>query len=62
MSSLEDARRVAIEGIRSILSAELLEGSLDLRGRIDIADPNGQVLAVVPYAEAIRIYLPEDGQ
>jgi hypothetical protein len=55
LADLEAARREAIASIRSILSHEVAEGRLDLRGEIRIEDEQGNVVRVVPYADAIEI-------
>ena len=55
LPDLEAARRTAIAGIRSILAHEVAEGRLDLRGEIRIGNERGDVLRVVPYADAIDI-------
>jgi hypothetical protein len=52
---LADARRVAIEGIRSFLSAEVLEGELDLHGHLEIIDDGGTVVDSIPFSEAVKI-------
>jgi hypothetical protein len=49
------AREEAIRNIRSIVSAEVQNGVVDLDGSIEIATADGKVLAVVPFAEAVRI-------
>ena len=54
-SSLEVARAKALDGIRDFLSAELRNGTLDLRGRVDIEDEVGAVLITIPFAEAVAI-------
>lgn len=59
LDTVEAAREQAVVGIRSILSAEVLEGTMDLRGRIEICDPEGRVLLIVPYADAVTLQLPE---
>jgi len=42
-----DARAQAIRGARSLMSAEVLEGMLDLNGQIEVTDDlNGAVLTV----------------
>jgi hypothetical protein len=46
----------AIAGIRSFLSAELLEGKLDLRGHLDIADDDGSVLERIDFHDAVTIH------
>ncbi len=59
LADIDAAKEQAVMGIRSILSAEVLEGVMDLRGRIEIADAAGQLLLVVAYAEAVTIKSPE---
>ncbi len=56
--SLLQARELAIAGIRSLLSAEIANGAMDLAGRIDITDATGEVLMTVPFAEAVTISRP----
>lgn len=55
LPSLEVARAKALDGIRDFLSAELRNGTLDLRGRVDIEDEVGAVLITIPFAEAVAI-------
>ena len=57
---VEAARRKAIEGVRSILSEEIKSGSIDLAGRIEIADGDGRVVAEILFTDAVRISLPPD--
>ena len=45
----------AVRNIRSIVSAEVLEGVVDLDGSVEIMDAQGQLLAVVPFKEAVQI-------
>jgi hypothetical protein len=54
-ADLTVAHRKAVEGIRSFLSAELLEGKLDLRGHLDIADDAGAVLQRIDFDEVVTI-------
>ena len=49
------AREEAIRNIRSIVSAEVQNGVVDFDGAIEIATADGKVLAVVPFADAVRI-------
>ncbi|CAA9500472.1 MAG: hypothetical protein AVDCRST_MAG44-732 [uncultured Sphingomonas sp.] len=49
------ARDEAIRSIRSILSSEILEGQMDLDGRIDICGEDGETLAVVRFSEAVQL-------
>lgn len=54
-ADVANARIVAVDGIRQFLGHELAKGMLDLRGRIDIADDRGVVVATVPFADAVTI-------
>lgn len=55
VSSLAVAREEAVHGIRSLLAAEVINGSFNLDGRIDIKDARGDVLLTVPFKEAIDV-------
>ena len=55
LASLDEARAMAVDGIRGFLSHEVRDGRLDLRGRIDIEDDHGAVLATVRFDEAVSI-------
>ena len=61
LSGLDEAKAQAVCGIRSILREEILGGSVDLRGRIEIADGGSAVLAVVRFAEAVEVHLDREG-
>ena len=52
---LPAARAEAIRGIRSLLAAELEDGTIHLRGRIEIADPEGRILETIPFEDAVTI-------
>jgi hypothetical protein len=60
LPDLAAARAAAVDGIRSILAGEVRAGSLDTRGRIDIADDTGRVLATVRFREAVELRLDEE--
>lgn len=51
----EAARLKAVRGARSIISAEALDGEIDLSGSIEVADQAGRVVLTVSYAEAVRV-------
>ena len=51
----DEARRKALEGARSLLSAEVLQGKLDLRGRIEVTDERRQFVLAVPFGEAVSV-------
>lgn len=53
--SLAIAREKAIDDIRSILSEEARRGVIDLSGRIDVTDKDGNVLLTVSFGEAVTI-------
>lgn len=53
--SLAEARNHAISGIRSMLSAELFEGTIDFNGRIEIAGTDQKILLIVPFSDAVRV-------
>jgi hypothetical protein len=59
LADLDAARREAIKGVRSIISEEAKEGRVDLRGRIDVADPSGRVLLTVAFTEAVEVVTGE---
>jgi hypothetical protein len=55
LADLEAAKQHAIEGARSLRSADVAEGELDLRGRIEITDAAGACVLVLPFRDALRI-------
>jgi hypothetical protein len=55
---LGDAERAAIAGARSLLSADVAAGELDLRGAIEIADENGAVIRTVRFSDVLTIRTP----
>lgn len=55
LEDLDAARAAAIEGVRSLLSEEARQGQLDLSGKIEIADADGNILLVVPFSEAVEL-------
>ena len=55
LANLEVARREAIKGIRSLISAEVEKGSLDLTGQLTLRDAEGRTVLVLPFAEAVSI-------
>jgi hypothetical protein len=44
---------VAVRSARSLLAAEVSEGRVDLRGRIDVTDEAGGAVLALPFADAI---------
>ena len=55
LPDLDAARAEAVEGIRSILRDEVARGTLDLEGRIEIADEAGRIVDVVAFNDAIEV-------
>jgi hypothetical protein len=52
---VEAARRAGVAGIRSFLSAEVLDGELNLDGHLEIVDDGGTILASIPFSEAVKV-------
>lgn len=52
LADVEVARAEALKGARSIIADEVLQGQLDLDGRIDVADADGSLLFSISFAEA----------
>jgi hypothetical protein len=57
LADLGEARRQAIDGIRSLLSEEARQGQFNLSGAIEIAEGDGNILLIVPFSEAIDLRL-----
>jgi hypothetical protein len=57
-ADLPAARRAAMEGIRSLLSAEVMEGELNLNGHLQIAQDDGTILEDITFSEALKIVGP----
>jgi hypothetical protein len=55
LPDLEAARREGLRGIRSIVSEDLMNGVLDLRGRLEVVDDAGHRVLTIPFAEAVDI-------
>ena len=56
LSSDDEARAHAITGARSLMSAEVLEGMLDLNGQIEITDGGQEPIMTVRYTEALEVH------
>ena len=56
LSSDEEARLHAITGARSLLSAEVLEGTLDLNGQIEVTDDHQASVMTVHFVEAVDVH------
>jgi hypothetical protein len=55
LPDLEIARREAVIGVRSILSAEIARGRLDLGSRIEVTDETGSVVLMIPFRDTVEV-------
>lgn len=55
LPGLDAARQMALRSARAIMGEDVKEGCLDLRGRIDVADGDGQVVFTLPFHDALSI-------
>ncbi len=55
LSDTDHARSMAVAGARSLLSAEVLAGDLDLRGRMEVTDEQGRLIFTVDFRDALRV-------
>ncbi|TZG27182.1 DUF6894 family protein [Sphingomonas montanisoli] len=55
LSNLDDARALAMTGIRSILRDEVTHGRLDLNGMLKVADDTEHVLMEIRFDEAVDV-------
>ena len=56
LSSATDARALAIKGARSLISADALDGALDLSGQIEITDDEGDDVMTIRFRDAVRVH------
>jgi hypothetical protein len=55
LPDLAAVRREAVKGIRSVVSAEVERGTLDLTGRLVVRDGGGAEVLVMTFDEALAI-------
>jgi len=55
LDSLSAVKAMALEGARSLLSSEIREGRLDLRGRIEVTDAGNREVMTIPFADVLEI-------
>jgi hypothetical protein len=60
LPDLDAVRREGVKGIRSLLSEEVTQGHLDLRGRLDVADGDGSVVLTLPFHQTVDLYLDDE--
>jgi hypothetical protein len=51
----DSAMDVAVRSVRSLIAAEAEEGRIDLRGRLEVTDPQDESLFHLPFADAIEV-------
>ena len=62
LAGLDEARASAVAGIRSLLAEELLSGTIDLRGRIEIfGEDDQEPLEIVHFRDVVTVQLDEPG-
>jgi hypothetical protein len=54
LSDAESARKVAIEGARSLICDDIRSGILDLTGSIEVLDGVGQQVCIVWYGDTVE--------
>lgn len=52
-----EARGMAVESIRSIVAEEARDGLIDLTGRIEVADQQGDIVFTTQFPEAFTLRL-----
>jgi hypothetical protein len=55
LSSDMDAQVQAIRGARSLISAEVMEGMLDLDGQIEVTDGHNSKVLTVRFRDAVHV-------
>jgi hypothetical protein len=59
LESIEEAKVAAIEGVRSIMAAEVVEGRLDLRGEIHVLNAERKLIMTIKFSDTIDIQTGE---
>ena len=54
-----EARREALVGMRSVLGAEVANGSIDLDGRMEVLNENREILFTIPFSDAVAVNQPK---
>lgn len=55
LPGLDAAREMALRSAREIMGEDVKGGCLDLRGRIDVADPEERVVLTLSFPDAVSI-------
>jgi Domain of unknown function (DUF6894) len=56
LSSEKDARVQAIRGARSLMSADVLEGRLDLNGQIEVTDEQNDEVMTIRFRDVVSVH------
>ena len=56
LSSDKDARWQAIRGARSLMSADVLDGTLDLGGQIEVTDDHNDAVMTVRFRDVVDVH------
>jgi hypothetical protein len=56
---LEAAREEAVRSIRSLLADEIRRGRIDLRGRLEVAGSDGEILDSIAFGQAVDVVTEE---
>jgi hypothetical protein len=59
LATPQDAKAEAVKGARSLLSSEVLDGCMDLRGRIEVTDAQGKLIELVRFRDVLDILAGE---
>lgn len=57
-----DARRIALESIRSFIAEEARGGLIDLRGHVEITNEDDESLVEIAFSEAFDLRVPGMGR
>lgn len=55
LPDLETARSEGLKGARSILAEDVMQGRLDLDGRLEIFGADRKLLVTIPFSEAVEV-------
>ena len=55
LADIEEARQIAIDGLRGILSEEMKAGQLNMASFIEIEDESRDLVMIVPFEEAVGV-------
>jgi hypothetical protein len=62
LDSLEAVQRIALEDARMLISADALEGVIDLACHLDVEDASGKVVYSLDFEDAVQILRKGDAQ